>query len=424
MAGEDITVDQLRQLLRVQAELREQAESRWRRAQRSLVTLLETFAPEEVDRRLKNGQPLDSLGVEDLVPLISQQVNDRLRKMQAVRKETGKSEELQSLKSKIKSDQDEIEKLKAENQGLNENIKELQKERDGLKNQLSAQQQALALHPQPSNPHPEEQSQIQPHQNQNAPEPDWMIDLRKADTFERDATFLRVLGDTGIARRPVIETKVAEIFGIKRPGGSIQALMARLTGMKLIELFRPWEVDGAGAGGRFPDLVRLTDQGQLAYWLLTGNRPQLNEFEALIIRHVSPEHTYLNLQAADFLEHAGYRVDRNPPDIQLPDKGVFKPDMVLTDEHGATLFVEVERDAEKNLEQRQSKWRNFYQASGGHLYVVCENRNSMRNIRSEINYSLNGAPVSVSLTNLADLQSGKRGNSKEVWLEVRQKGKE
>ena len=29
MAGEEITVDQLRQLLGVQAELREQAESRW-----------------------------------------------------------------------------------------------------------------------------------------------------------------------------------------------------------------------------------------------------------------------------------------------------------------------------------------------------------------------------------------------------------
>ena len=58
MAGEEITVDQLRQLLGVQADLRQQAESRWQQAQRILVSLLESFAPEEVERRLKSGQPL------------------------------------------------------------------------------------------------------------------------------------------------------------------------------------------------------------------------------------------------------------------------------------------------------------------------------------------------------------------------------
>ena len=82
MAGEEITVDQLRQLLGVQAELRRQAESRWQQAQRALVSLLESFAPEEVDRRLKDGQPLDSLKVDELGQLINQQFNARLRKSQ------------------------------------------------------------------------------------------------------------------------------------------------------------------------------------------------------------------------------------------------------------------------------------------------------------------------------------------------------
>ena len=52
MAGEEITIDNLRQLLSIQTDLREQAETRWRKAQRVLVSLLETFAPEEVDQRL------------------------------------------------------------------------------------------------------------------------------------------------------------------------------------------------------------------------------------------------------------------------------------------------------------------------------------------------------------------------------------
>ena len=61
MAGEEITVDQLRQLLGVQADLRQQAESRWQQAQRILVSLLESFAPEEVEtafeKRSTLGQP-------------------------------------------------------------------------------------------------------------------------------------------------------------------------------------------------------------------------------------------------------------------------------------------------------------------------------------------------------------------------------
>jgi hypothetical protein len=82
----------------------------------------------------------------------------------------------------------------------------------------------------------------------------------------------------------------------------------------------------------------------------------------------------------------------------------------------------VERNSDKNLEQRQAKWRNFYPASGGRIFVVCDNRSCMRNIRSEINYCLRNKPLVVSLTNLADLQAGKRGEADSVWLEARTRG--
>ena len=108
--------------------------------------------------------------------------------------------------------------------------------------------------------------------------------------------------------------------------------------------------------------------------------------------------------------------------MNLPDGGLFKHELVLIDEQGALLFVEVERDTDKNIEQRQAKWRNFYQASGGKLFVVCNIRSCMRNIRSEINYCLGYRPLKISLTNLIDLQSGKRGINDSVWLEVKQKG--
>ena len=254
------------------------------------------------------------------------------------------------------------------------------------------------------------------------PEPEWMVAWRQSETFERDASILKMIGETGLARRPLIDAQAAEILGIKKAGGSIQALMSRLAGLNLVVIFRPWEADGAGTGGRFPDLVRLTDRGQMAFWLVTGHQPKINEYDLLLERHVSPEHTLLNLQAADLIREAGYQVNLTPPEIQLPNKGLFKPDLVLVDENGATIFVEVERDTDKNIERRQSKWRNFYQAGGGHLYVVCENRTSMRNIRSEINYCLGNQQAIISLTNLAELQTGKRGDGDSVWLETKQKG--
>jgi hypothetical protein len=62
------------------------------------------------------------------------------------------------------------------------------------------------------------------------------------------------------------------------------------------------------------------------------------------------------------------------------------------------------------------------QASGGRMYVVCDNRTCMRSIRSEINYVIGNLKAVISLTNLADLKAGIRGEGDSVWLEVRNRG--
>ncbi len=418
MAGEEITVDQLRQLLGVQAELRQKAESRWQQAQRALVFLLESFAPEEVDRRLKGGQPLDSLKVDELSQLISQQINSRLRKSQDGK--VGNGEDMQALKIQILTVQGEMDRLKAENRRLAAETQALRDERDGLNNQLAALRQVSSIQvqkpvPAPNGHHPEELSR-----KDGAPEPDWMVAWRKAETFERDAAVLRILGETGLARRPLIELQAAERLGIRKAGGSLQALFNRLEGMHLIELFRPWDNSGARAGGRTPDLVQLSEHGRLAYWLLSGADPVQNEYDALLARHVSPEHTLLNLQAADLLREAEYQVNSFPPDIHLPDGSLFKPDLMAVDANGQTYFIEVEVEANKNHEQRQAKWRNALQASGGQVYVFCDNRSCMRSIRSEINFSLGRQAGQCCVTNLADLQAGKRAADGGIWLDVRQ----
>jgi hypothetical protein len=419
MAGDEITVDQLRQLLGVQADLRQQAESRWQQAQRVLVSLLEAFAPEEVEQRLKSGQPLDSLKVDELGQLISQQINARLRKVLQVKNGSGCGEELQATKSQLLTIKGELDRLRVENHHLTAETQNLREERDGLINQLSALQQISASQTQQPAPAQDGHHPAEAIRQNNAPEPDWMVEWRKAETFERDSSVLRLIGETGLARRPVIELKAAELLGIRKAGGSIQALFNRLEGLQLIELFRPWDNTGSKTGGRTPDLVRLSEHGRLAYWFKVGANPVQNEYDSLLSRHVSPEHTLLNLHAADVLREAEYQVNAFPPDIHLPDGGLFKPDLVAIDPNGKTLYVEVEVEANKNREQRQAKWRNAFQASGGEVYVFCDNRSCMRSIRSEINFSLGRKSGQCCLTNLVDLQAGKRSADGGIWLDVR-----
>ena len=420
MADQVITVEQLRQLLGVQAELREQAESRWQRAQKALVGILEAFVPEEVDRRLKSGQAMDSLGVEELAQLVSQRLNARLQQVQNIQDESKGANSLQALRDQLQANQRELEGLRSENHRLAEGSQSLKEESDRLKGQLAALQQVSASRTQPPDPNPTRHSTNEEVPNGEAPAPEWMVAWRKTETFERDAAVLRLIGETGLARRPLIEQKAAERLGIRKAGGSIRALITRLEDLHLIEVFRPWDSEGAKTGGHAPDLVRLTQYGRLAYWLLAGADPAANEYDALLVRHVSPEHTLLNLQVADVLRDAGCQVDLTPPDIHLPGGGLFKPDLLVFDPEGKTLYVEVEAEANKNREQRLAKWRNALQANGGCLYIFCDNRPCMKSVRSEINFALGRNVEQCFMTNLAELQTGKRAVDSGIWLDVRQ----
>jgi hypothetical protein len=421
VAGEAITLENLRQLLSIQTGLREQAETRWQSAQRALVGLLEACAPEEVDRRLKDGQPVDSLPVDELEELLRRCLAERLRLASLSNGTPGASAAQQQ--ARLAKQEQQLQQAQEENARLQARLEALQREREALQARLAALEQVHAARPvDPALAPRLDQPPLAPPGEGSAPVPGWMAAWRVTETFERDAGILAMLGETGLARRPLIEARAAELLGIKKAGGSIQALLARLAELGLVESNRPWEAEGAGSGGRLPDLLRLTERGELAYWLLSNRRAAANEFDRLLPLHVSPEHTLLNLQAADMLREAGYQVDVSPPEITLPDGGLFRPDLVIRASDGVTHFVEVERETHKNLEARQAKWRNFYQASGGRLYVVCDNRSCMRAVRSEINYCLGNRPLVVSLTNLADLQTGKRGEGDSVWLESRSRG--
>ncbi len=411
MAAEEIALDTLRQLLGIQTDLREQAEGTARKAQRALVSLLETFAPEVVDQRLKNGMAMDHLPVEDLEQLIRQSLGPIVQQARTSSRESQQTGVVQTLREKVARCEDETRLVQTENTNLKAQISGLENERDGLIARLAVK----------NNAHVETKPMAGEQLVPIPVEPEWMAAWRKSDTFERDSGVLKLLGESGLARRPQIEIRVTELLGIKKAGGSVQSLFGRLQHLQLVEVFRPWGAEGAGSGGRFPDLMRLSERGRLAFWLLTGSQPVENEYDQLLKRHVSPEHTILNIQAADLLSQVGYQVNPEPQAISLPGGEVFSPDLSMVDSAGRMIFVEVEREAHKDLEKRQAKWRNFHQVSGGNLFVICENRACMRAIRSEINFALGNRKATVSLTNLGDLQLGLRGNGDSIWLEVKEK---
>ena len=141
MAADEITIDNLKQLLHIQTELREQAETRWRKAQRALVELLEAFAPEEVDQRLKDGRPMDSLAVDELETLIRQSIGSRFSQAQTILKENHTAKALQELKEQLTKLQGDLKEARAENLRLTNRVAQLESDKSGLLSQLTALQQ-------------------------------------------------------------------------------------------------------------------------------------------------------------------------------------------------------------------------------------------------------------------------------------------
>jgi hypothetical protein len=62
---------------------------------------------------------------------------------------------------------------------------------------------------------------------------------------------------------------------------------------------------------------------------------------------------------------------------------------------------------------------NLHQLTQGNLHVVCQNRECMRAVRNQINHALGARAASIHLTNLTDVQAGKRGDGGSIWLEVK-----
>ena len=250
------------------------------------------------------------------------------------------------------------------------------------------------------------------HRLHTGPEPEWLAKWRQAETFERDAALVMVMGETGECRRNRLADLVGDRLGLLPRGGGVKRIFPRSVKMGLVETVPFQQV----IRGRSTHLLKLTPQGQKAYLFLTRTEPVRSLLDKMLVRHRSPEHAYLNMEAADLLEEAGYTVDRYPPEISLSEKGKFVPDLGATSSSDEVLWIEVERDTRKSPQARRTKWTNYYEATGGHFVIVTADRSAMDKISSEIAFWAEARPLRIWMTNITEAKAGDRGRDGSIWL--------
>jgi hypothetical protein len=63
---------------------------------------------------------------------------------------------------------------------------------------------------------------------------------------------------------------------------------------------------------------------------------------------------------------------------------------------GELIYIEVERETNKDAEFRVQKWQSLHAASNGNIRVICDKASFMRKLTSEINFALSALHFATS----------------------------
>ena len=396
------------------------AQSLWDNAHIQLVAILR-FLDQEYDESCEKAhRPLRSFTDDDLAYLIL--VRLRTLKSEASKKED--PEEIIETKRNLDDLSKKYSDLEQELLAVKELNKKLLAEKSALETHLSVLCQV--------------QKEIVPLENKSSdlvadnsdilsPIPDWIKAWKESKFFEKTSTAILVMGEKGIALRPTIIGMMAKRLLLSEANKNLDEALNWLmdnentTCSALIEQIESTAAQGSSSGGNQPSVLRLTQDGQIAYQVLSGTPPKENEFDILLKHHSSPEHTILNIQAGEILEDEGYQIRGRAQSINLSNGETYIPDIIAANpKTGEVMFIEVERDVNKDQVSRKQKWMKFYEASNGNLYVFCDNLNCQRAIQGEINLALSGLNYNSFLTNLHGLRNGKRATKDgSIWFSQR-----
>lgn len=419
-----ISEEMARQSIEHQQTLQANAERRWKIAHKGLVEIVRSLDSDYYDACQKSGHAIEGFDDEALHHWIV----IRVKSLQNRLSQTMRPDPTAILQEQLSEAVRKIEDYQQEEKRLRNVIQALQTENQQISTHLHAIRQVQR--PANSQEEPKSQAGQQPESQREAieraeSEPDWMKAWRSGRTFAKESAALILMGETGKCLRPSLIDLLAKKLNLSTSNSSLSETFNRLINFDthggLVEMLNVFEQTGASTGGNHPDILRLTGRGQQAYQCLTGKAPAGNEYERLVRRHKSPEHTLLNIQSAETLvEIGGYRIAEQAPDIHLPDGSLFIPDLVAADPRtGQIIFVEVEREAGKDRAARVRKWKNVLNATNGNIYVVCDNIGCERAIQTEINQALDDARFNSHLTNIHSLRNGKRAQDGGMWLSVR-----
>ncbi len=396
------------------------AQKLWENAHKQLVALLR-FLDQDYDESCeKANRPLESFNDEDLAYLIYV----RLRAMQGDASRKEKPDAMIEVKRSLNELSQKYAELEKVNAGLLQTNTRLQAEKAALDAHLAAlrQVQKDVADQAIQAPKPLDDNLYNPHPLTFIP--DWMKTWQASNVFEKSSTAILVMGETGMALRPSIKKIMAKRLSLSEANKNLdEALNCLMTPEKeadpiLIEAVDGIPKEGSSSGGNPPDVLHLTEHGKVAYQALTGQVPKENEYDRMILRHSSPEHTILNIQAAEKIMEEGFQLRGQAQEIQLANGESFIPDIIAADpKSGEVIFIEVERDVHKDQMARKQKWMKLFEASNGNLYVFCDNLNCQRVIQGEINIALGGLVYNSFLTNLHGLRKGKRSEKDgSIWL--------
>lgn len=382
-------------------------------AHSGLVSFLTLLDPDTIEKWIKSGKSLAQLDDR----FVQMRVTDLLKSLRekALLPANGNNEEAQKL----------VKDLEYQNREMREaldqakrRIDELEQESRSFRVQTTIQGQVEQLVQKNSaiSANPKGFVEASP-VTQGIAEPAWMLDWRKKTTFDRDTAIIRLIGETGISRRPLIIQLAASRIGVKPENSAIVDAINRVEKRELIAKLEIFEKRGSETGGVNPYLYRLTEQGRQAYWLISGKNALECEFDVLMRRHKTPEHTLLNMKVREFLEeHKVYQVLLESAALVLPDGHKFEPDITAKDlTTGELVYIEVEREANKDTQSRVQKWQSLQAASNGNIRVICDKPSFMRKLASEINFALSGLRFATYISNLEEIEQTLISKG-QIWI--------
>jgi hypothetical protein len=406
-----ISLEMLRQLLSIQTGLSDGLKAQQAKVRARMVEMVYQNLPEEADQLARTTRPIESLSDEEILERIGQSLErNQVRSGQPAGGET--------LADAVRQRDAQIEALR----GL---VSQLQTEKERLEQQVIQMNHRLEATQQILNQSQAAQSNNQP---LDTGSPEWFHAWKGARGFENEANIIRLMGDTGLSRRPALVDQAKKIYQISL--STFHYVLDRLIerglvkkdgvdGQKREEMAAPNEEKTLHI-----DILLLTDLGTDAYRLLTGKEPIEAEV-SIFTHHSSPEHAILILEAADVLTSEGYQViQRDARNVVLPNGASVRPDLVVKNQEGNLLFIEVERDTYKGA-ARIEKWRNLHAATGGKLYIICDTHACLCSVRNESNQVLEGMAYTRWLTDLRSLRGNParnvppRRNARDgsMWIE-------